>query len=102
MGPTNTSRNVPYSLSTPQASSGRVPPPSILVRNCIVRSPRGPAPKARAPSYQSQGSRRRDSWNRRGERLTLVDDPGRHGRGALIARRRGDAVHRAAKIEETV
>src|ERR1700689_5106294 len=31
-------RNVPYSLSTPHASSGRVPPPSILVRNCIVRS----------------------------------------------------------------
>src|SRR5580704_3149289 len=35
MGPTSTSRNVPYSLSTPQRSSAGVPPPSILVRNCI-------------------------------------------------------------------
>src|ERR1700737_2201359 len=38
MGPISTSRNVPYSLSTPHESSSRVPPPSILVRNCIVRS----------------------------------------------------------------
>jgi 2,4-dienoyl-CoA reductase-like NADH-dependent reductase (Old Yellow Enzyme family) len=29
---------MPYSLSTPHVSSGRVPPPSILVRNCMVRS----------------------------------------------------------------
>src|SRR5579863_10616620 len=35
MGPTSTSRNVPYSLSTPHRSSACVPPPSILVRNCI-------------------------------------------------------------------
>src|SRR5580658_9179356 len=38
MGPTRTSRNVPYSLSTPHRSSACVPPPSILVRNCIVDS----------------------------------------------------------------
>src|ERR1700721_2122288 len=39
MGPISTSRKVPYSLSTPQVPGGRVPPPSILVRNCIVKSP---------------------------------------------------------------
>src|SRR6266404_5220539 len=77
MGPTSTSRNVPYSLSTPQSPSGRVPPPSIRVRNCISR-------------------------HRRRERLSFVDDPGRHARASVIARRRDEAVHRAARIEETV
>src|SRR5258707_700655 len=112
MGPTSTSRNVPYSLSTPQASSGRVPPPSILVRNGIVRSPLWSGARGAPVSYQSRGCQRgnqasevatmRYSRHWGGERLTLVDDPGRHTRAAVAARRRYEAVHRAARIEEAV
>src|SRR5258708_10401393 len=42
------------------------------------------------------------SRHRRRERLSFVDDPGRHTRAAVIARRRDEAVYRAARIEETV
>src|ERR1700733_1079017 len=100
MGPTSTSRKVPYSLSTPQVPSGRVPPPSVLVRSCMVKSPSWSASAGTAdiiPIGLADVSRRRG-----GERLSFVDDPGGHGSSAFAAGGGNEAVHRAARIEETV
>src|ERR1700678_3381176 len=101
MGPTSTSRKVPYSLSTPQVPSGRVPPPSVLVRSCIVKSP--PSRSASAGTADIIPIALADvSRHRGGERLSFVGDPGGHRSSAVAARGGNEAVHRAARIEEAV